>query len=277
MITLYSYIEKKVIPYKRWKFPGGEIGVKIEVQYPPSMVVIDAQIEDSDDIIALGLLKQAIDSMGGNCSGLYLKYIPYSRQDRICEKGESLSLAFFADYINNMRFNQVILYDPHSDVSSALFKYSKSISQLEIIGDFEELKRFVMKTNCIFVSPDAGANKKVFKLAQYFQHIQFCRADKLRNTITGEIEEIVVYHEDFNGKTVIIFDDICDGGATFISLAKELKKKNCGDIILYVTHGIFSRGLDVLYDAGITKIFTTDSRCSLTSTSDKLVIHKLRL
>jgi ribose-phosphate pyrophosphokinase len=274
MIKLYRD-ERVETPYKKWKFPGGEIGVKIDLPYAPTGFLIVAGIENSDEIIELGLLKRAMDDMGTRHVMLSLRYVPYSRQDRVCEKGESLSLAFFADYINMLNFDEVLLLDPHSDVSSALFRRSISISQFDIIRKFQELHGFIMQTDCFFVSPDAGANKKVFKLAEYFQHPTFIRADKIRSTSTGEIKEIIVYHDDFKGKKVIIFDDICDGGATFINLAKELKKKNCGDIMLYVTHGIFSRGLEVLFDAGITKIFTTDSRCPLISLSEKLIIHNL--
>ena len=49
-------------------------------------------------------------------------------------------------------------------------------------------------------------------------------------------------------------DDICDGGRTFIELAKALKVDGPRSVWLYVTHGIFSQGFGVF--AGI---FTTDS------------------
>ena len=51
------------------------------------------------------------------------------------------------------------------------------------------------------------------------------------------------YHLD---KDMIIIDDICDGGATFINIAKELRKPGYmykdNKIYLIVTHGIFSKG-----------------------------------
>jgi len=45
-------------------------------------------------------------------------------------------------------------------------------------------------------------------------------------------------------RDVIIIDDICDGGATFINIAKILTgyKEFKGKIYLIVTHGIFSKG-----------------------------------
>jgi ribose-phosphate pyrophosphokinase len=50
----------------------------------------------------------------------------------------------------------------------------------------------------------------------------------------------------------VIVDDICDGGRTFLEIAKTIrsKKRNIsifGDkIYLVVTHGIFSAGFDEL-------------------------------
>ena len=57
----------------------------------------------------------------------------------------------------------------------------------------------------------------------------------------------------------MIADDICVGGATFIALAKELKKKNAGKVVLFITHGVFSKGVDELFNSGIDEIWTTNS------------------
>ena len=42
-------------------------------------------------------------------------------------------------------------------------------------------------------------------------------------------------------KTFVIFDDICDGGRTFIEISKAIKEKFPDNkVFLCVTHGIFS-------------------------------------
>jgi ribose-phosphate pyrophosphokinase len=56
-------------------------------------------------------------------------------------------------------------------------------------------------------------------------------------------------------KDVVIFDDLVDGGRTFIELAKLLKEKKANKIYLLVVHGIFSKGykeLSELYDLVIS-------------------------
>jgi ribose-phosphate pyrophosphokinase len=57
---------------------------------------------------------------------------------------------------------------------------------------------------------------------------------------------------------IIIIDDICDGGRTFIELAKVIKEQTDKPIYLVVTHGIFSGGFEKLSDV-LDGIFCTNS------------------
>jgi len=65
--------------------------------------------------------------------------------------------------------------------------------------------------------------------------------------------------EVIKGKDALIVDDICDGGATFIGLAKELLILGANSVSLFVTHGIFRSGTDIIFESGISKIITTNS------------------
>lgn len=104
-----------------------------------------------------------------------------------------------------------------------------------------------MNNKFYLISPDAGSNKKIFDLAKSINYNdEIIRCDKLRDIPTGKIIETIVYKDDLHGKDGIIVDDICDGGRTFIELAKVLRKRNCGKLYLIVTHGIFSKGLEEL-------------------------------
>jgi ribose-phosphate pyrophosphokinase len=61
---------------------------------------------------------------------------------------------------------------------------------------------------------------------------------------------------NLKNKSVLIVDDICDGGRTFIEAAKLLYIEGVNNVYLYVTHGLFTKGIQILYDAGIKRIFT---------------------
>ena len=63
---------------------------------------------------------------------------------------------------------------------------------------------------------------------------------------------------DIKDQTILIVDDLCDGGMTFIKSAERLYELEAKEVHLYVSHGIFSKGLKPLTDSGIKRIFTKD-------------------
>ena len=207
----------------------------------------------------LALAKDALDEwLSFPTVKLHLYYVPYARQDRVCVKGEPFSVRVLARIINGLHFDKVFIADPHSDVTPALFDRCRVIPQAMIIHHFEAFTKRVLD-GVTFVAPDAGSNKKTTVLAAYYGHQDFIRADKLRDLATGKILETIVYCDDLKGRDVVIADDLCDKGGTFILLAKALKAKGAGKVILYVTHGLFTGGTDMIYEGGIDSIYTTNS------------------
>jgi ribose-phosphate pyrophosphokinase len=249
--TNRSYLE-----YKRFVFSGGEVSVKLNAENHAFLADPHADTITMVSRMAVDALRRSLKRE--HRIELFLPYIPYARQDRACVKGESFSLKVFANLLNSLNFDPVIVLDPHSHVAEACIDRIKVVSQQEIIGKYQTFKERVLK-GVTFVSPDAGANKKTAELAHYFQHKEFIRADKLRDLENGKILETIVYADDLKGQDIVIADDICDGGRTFIELAKVLKTKGASKVILYVTHGIFSQGIKPLYEGGIDEIWTTTS------------------
>lgn len=253
----------KTLEFKTFNFPGGEVGFKLHAgdyayQALKETNTIIAHIRNSNDLIELAMAKDALERYDTNPIQLVLSYVPYARQDRVCVPGESFSLQFFARFLNFLNFKKVIVCDPHSSVTPALINNIQVLSQFDIVNKWPDFIKRIMQGGK-FVSPDAGANKKTSDLAGLFSHDEFIRADKLRNLATGEIKETVVYADDLKGQTIFIADDICDGGRTFIELAKVLKAKQAGKVVLFVTHGIFSQGFEPLFNGGIDEVWTTNS------------------
>lgn len=179
-------------------------------------------------------------------------YFPYARQDRVCNEGEALSVRVMADMINAMNFARVEIWDAHSDVTTAVLNNCVNVTALPFV-------RKITRAGMFLVSPDAGALKKTMKIGSEL-NLPVLRADKTRDSATGLISGTVL-HDDPNAhrsnRDFLIVDDICDGGRTFISLANVCHQHTTGKIMLYVTHGIFSYGLDV-FDGIIDEIYTAN-------------------
>lgn len=252
-------------------FPGGESGVKLDTQnlrYMGTDVpfqTITARITSAVEVMELVMVVDALRRLDSTPIRLFMPYVPYGRQDRVCVPGEAFSIKAFAALVDSLGFALITMVDPHSEVTPAVFHRTpiRVITQFDVINRYQAFTERVLK-GVTFVSPDAGANKKTSELAKYYGHSEFIRADKRRNLATGEIVETVVYTDNLNGlHDVAINDDLIDGGRTFIELAKALKTKGARKVILYATHGIFSKGLKPLFNGGIDEIFTTNSFYSI--------------
>lgn len=220
--------------YKSWHFAWGEIGVRIEKPFQPTDQ-INAEIKSAEDLITLMLLVDAAKRAGITIEALKLLFIPYSRQDRVCNPGEALSIKVFADMINSLNIPCVVLYDPHSDVTPALINNAKVVGVDKLLAKID-LSQYTL------VSPDQGANKRIEKLKRPYLSLA-----KQRDPVDGKI--VNLYMNDarpiHNSQKLLIVDDICDGGRTFIEVGKLLQSLGAKHIDLYVTYGIFSQGFDV--------------------------------
>lgn len=234
------------------KFPGGEVGVRLpSSEYIKGDIKLTAHLKSSNDVMELLLTVDALRRLHPG-SKLYatIPYIPYARQDRVCNTGESLSIAVMAALINSCKFERVTTLDPHSDVLGAL------INNVEIVEQYD-IFRFVKTSwaNTHIVAPDGGAYKKCMKFAQKVGAAGVVVCNKVRNVKTGKIESLTC-SEDVRGKELFVLDDICDGGRTFIELAQALK---CAKFVsLAVTHGIFSKGVEVVADC-YDMVYSTNS------------------
>lgn len=238
------------------KFPVGETHVKLHSYFSGVEVGVVFDFEKTDEIITLMLLVNALKHAGLKFKNLYLSYVPFGRQDRVAVHGECFSLEVFADIINGLGAERVFVTDPHSDVTTALIKNCVINSQEAV---FERILG-QLQGNFYLISPDGGALKKIYKTASLPSLTTKClgvvECSKIRDVRSGAILKTVVHTETLDGFDCVVLDDICDGGRTFIEIAKALKKKKAGKIILCVTHGFFTKGLDVfegLFDEIYTK------------------------
>jgi len=258
-------------------FLGGEVQVQIP-DMPPKLngdLTVVARLQSPEALIQLCLLTEILDRVHEGKRTLVIPYFPYARQDRVMAAHEAFSLKAIARIINSLGFDRVITCDPHSDVTPALVEKIRVIPQIELAASHEQLRPMLGSGRVTVIAPDAGAAKKAFDLARRFC-LPLLTASKVRDTATGAILRTELHAPTplANGD-VLIVDDICDGGRTFIELAKVLKSHGAGRVFLYVTHGIFSQGLGVF--AGlIDSIFTTDSFLS-EGVSDRLPFPPLHI
>ena len=253
--NFHPYSELKTIAFEQFTFAGGEPHIKITDDLSGGEeVTVTHRIRSFHDFGLLLLAIDALKRMGVAKINVFIPYFPAARQDRVMVSGEPLSVKVYADLLNCQQLSRVTVYDPHSEVTPAV------LNNCEVIDNFDFIQSVIqnLAKDTVLISPDGGALKKIYKVAEHLQNYDVVEGSKIRDVKTRKLSGFKVYADDLQGRDCLVVDDICDGGGTFMGLAKELKAKNAGKLYLAVSHGIFSKGVDVLleqYDG----VFCTNS------------------
>jgi len=274
--------EQSEIKWKPSKFPDGQQQITIE-KYSPDVeiwgdspdtmgmkpiynnqVQIKSRLNNWLDLELIYCAVASLRELGVKEIHLYVPYILGARSDRKFEEGSNNYLKdVICPVINLLKLDSVTCIDPHSNCLEMGIKNFKKIDNEKLVrwaitGSRETTKDSINPetddtlNDFILVSPDAGASHKIYKLAEqigYKGDIITCSKERDDNGKLTLVNVPLRYNQFKNGNDIIIIDDICDGGATFINIAKEIKIKdinNKAKIYLIVTHGIFSKGFNEL-------------------------------
>lgn len=175
-------------------------------------------------------------------------YLPYARQDKDISNSSCFALTSLTSLLlTSFQIVRVV------DVHNLSFFDDCNMFSIENTFPIEVINSIVSKENVdLIVFPDEGAMKRYQGFVP--SGINFISAQKNRDQLTGAILGITIDSETVNrASSVLVWDDICDGGGTFIGLASLIKVPK---LMLYVSHGIFSKGTACLFSAGYNKLFT---------------------
>lgn len=164
---------------------------------------------------------------------LILPYIPNARMDRTRNEDEVFTLKYFANFINSLRFNEVIVYDPHSSVAVSLLDRVLVCSAKPFIESaIDDIRSQVGEEPLLFY-PDEGAVKRYADVLGRPYNFGV----KFRDWRSGMLQKLQIMSSVcYSGKTILIVDDICCRGGTFLHAAKELKEAGAARVFVYCTH-----------------------------------------
>lgn len=269
MSTL-NFVHKNIsdIDYKISRFPDGQQTIDLLnweiIDRYVDPIKIKSRLNSFLDLELILCATQAIRSINSTREiHLYVPYFLGSRSDRKFQEGGINYLKqVICPIINSQNYSSVTVMDGHSDVLEACLNNFNKENNFKLaktaLANIDNEDR--APDRICLVSPDAGAYKKIYDVAKLFGIENIITATKVRDLKTGNIIRteipILDQHDDLK---YVIFDDICDGGRTFVELAKVIKNfKPTAQIYLIVTHGIFSAGFEELSEY-LDGIFCTNS------------------
>ena len=248
---------------KQGRFPDGTLALKeIDKNFIGYEINWVNWFYDGDE--EMFTIMSLVDVIRRNCKNskvyLHIPYLPNARMDRIKKDTENFALKVFANWLNGLGFDMVIVDNVHSNVSNALVNNIVDVMPECDINDILSKYNF----DVVFF-PDEGACKR-YKDMNIIKELGLPIAFGIKNRDwkTGEIISLDVMGADVRGKNVLIIDDICSKGYTFYHSGKKLRELGASDVRLYITHceDNIQNG-EILKTDVISKVYTTDSICHI--------------
>ena len=202
---------------------------------------VECFAESMDDFMIVSQIKEIVDRLSRTPKTSTLKVLStlYTRYDRpmFPAGNDGFGAKCAAQMINSLNFNFVNFIDCHSDVmirelNHGIVGASQMGMASDLVGDLDFYS---------IVAPDKGALTKN-PHADVVCH-------KVRDTTTGRITgmELIRSIRKSESDPLLVIDDICEGGRTFIGVAELLEEKYPNvERELYITHGVFSNAASIV-------------------------------
>lgn len=254
MIELYTKVGSKIFKRENdfFQFPGGEWHLKDNGNTYVGDEAAVVTGTDPNDYVKLMLWQNACK----NYPRIVIPYLPAARADKGSPRGADVYANLIPEY------QKLVVFDAHSKYMVDHLKATRGDNVLNVPAS-EALPKNEYGDISFdgVIAPDEGAVERASDVASRWS-VPLYQATKKRDFNTGKLLEFNPPENLPKMGKFLVVDDICDGGGTFIGLARAIKggdwTNSSRRLYLYVSHGIFSRGLGELriyYD----KILTTDS------------------
>lgn len=245
---------------KKTYYPDGSFYSTIE-EYTPNLTF---RINSYNDLWQLRQIKDICDFAKYEVN-LTIPCLFDAQADKRFNDNESANLKMVCKFINDMKWKSVKIFHPHNAEAVEM-----TIDNLEVVDNqyFIDLVMSkidktepLLEEKLILMSTDAGGFKPLMKLADKIGWSgETFSASKSRSYAEGKSKLIQqVDRADFGGKDILIIDDLCVNGGTFLGLANLLKERNCGKLYLAVSHLTVEKPNPGLWSS-FEKVFTTNSK-----------------
>lgn len=253
-------------------FPDGERHIKLTCDIDrKDWYIINCRIRNGEDLFILAQLCDILNRMDVVWE-LRIWYLMSMRMDRVINFNESFSLKVVASIINALNPRCVGLFEAHSQRSLQLLNHSFDIRNTPMI-EFMSSKL----NKSIFCFPDKGAAERYREYEQFSNIVLSKKRDLNTGKILGmEVTRLNILDEQYD--EIVVLDDLCDGGSTFILCAEKLRELYPDKkLILYVTHAVNIEGLKrvskVYNEVHISESYSSYNGINI----DNLFVHTINL
>ena len=249
-----SSVEKSDIKYRIDRFPDGEVQfVLTEEINRKEEYIVECRITNAEELFILLQVGDILDRQGVIWN-LQILYLMGMRMDRVMSFERPFTLKVVGKMISQMGYQDCAILEAHSERTMLEIRNSVTL-------DYNPYK-FLLEHNMMgvdLVFPDEGALKRY----GYKEGTEPKKKKKKERDIeTGRIKSFNLKNKNCfvnDGKKIMLYDDLCDAGGTFLGELKVLKEMfQDAEFYIKVTHIVNEVGFDNLCQ-NFDKVFATES------------------
>eukprot|EP00668_Euglena_longa_P040901 GGOE01053833.1.p1 GENE.GGOE01053833.1~~GGOE01053833.1.p1 ORF type:complete len:435 (+),score=62.37 GGOE01053833.1:21-1325(+) len=216
----------------------------------------------NDHLIELLILIDACRRSHSSSINVIMPCFPYGRQDKKDRPRAPMSGQLVANLLQTAGATRLMLMDLHAAQIQGFFNIPvDNLYCLDLLCDHLRYCGYQRKEEYVMVSPHTSGAKRCFSGAKKMG-LRGVIMDTRRDPATGErTTSLLSTADEVAGKHCIVLDDVADTLGTVLSAVRTLIASGAKDVILAVTHGLFSGSAleRVNREPAITKVIVSNT------------------
>jgi len=249
-----KHLDTELVDVTINKFANGEIRVLLNEQVRNSNIFIvqtgtanNSGSSINDILIETLFLIDCCKKSDARTVNLICPNYFYARMDKKTDGRCCISASLIASMLENAGLNRIVCVDLHNPSIQGFFQKipADNLFCLNLMHKYLQDNYFKndYKEKFVLISPDVGA-APLIKKASSRMGLPFLLCNKTRdyskNNVIEEVQVIGNQEKYLEGRTALILDDMADTCGTIKAVIDALKDKGAREVIVIISHGIFS-------------------------------------
>lgn len=219
-------------------FPDDEVYLRVAGTVGARTVIVACGLDrPNDKSIGLFLLASTLRDLGARKVVLVAPYLPYLRQDKAFQAGESVSARYFARFLSSA-FDGLMTVDPHLHRIQNLSEVYSIPTQ--VVHAAPAISAWIAANlkSPLLIGPDSESEQWVREIAQGVG-CPFVVLEKRRH---GDRDVAIALPNigRLRDRTAVLVDDIISTGSTMLATVRHLRNAKAQAPVCIAVHAIFA-------------------------------------
>ena len=217
--------------------------------------IVGSTNPSSENLMEMLLMLDAAKRASARHITAVIPYFGWARQDRKDKPRVPIGAKMIAKIIEAAGATRIITMDLHADQIQGFFE--KPVDHLFASTIFVPHIKSLNLDNLTIASPDMGGSKRAYAYSRFLESdVVICYKQRKKANLISHMELI----GDFEGKNVVLVDDMVDTAGTLAHAANLMIEKGAKSVRAVCTHALLSRDAYTKIDESkLEQLIVTDS------------------